>query len=77
MCDADFYYETPELVDDPYEEIKRLKSSGCGRGTGTKLAMANQLIENHGFSIENAASHTNCNSAKYFLKCVLGNQVTT
>lgn len=37
-----------------------------GRGTGDKVRTAKKVVKNH-FNIENAGSHPNCPSAKYFL----------
>jgi Domain of unknown function (DUF4276) len=57
----------PESFDNPINEIKRIRLSTNGRGVSDKLILTKQMIQS-GFSIENAASHPNCPSAKYFIE---------
>lgn len=63
---SDYYCEFPETIPDPYEEIKKIRQQYWNRGVDKKV-LAKQMIKS-GFSVENAAKHSNCNSAKYFLK---------
>ena len=74
MCtflkDTTFQYNTPETVPDPYEEIRAIRISKLNRGFGSKVILANAMVKNCNFSIQKAALHPNCNSAKYFLKMI-------
>jgi hypothetical protein len=65
--DTGFSCNAPEILSNPYEEIKRIRMSKIKRGPGTKVTLANTMIRNN-FSILKAAQHPNCNSAKYFIK---------
>lgn len=58
--------ESPEAIDNPFEEIQRLFLQQTGRGIGTKPMLARRMIK-YGFTIEQAARHPNCPSARYFL----------
>ena len=62
----DYYIEFPESVNDPYEEIKGIRMKQINRGTISKTTLANAIVSNHHFSFRRAASHPNCNSARYF-----------
>jgi len=59
----------PELINEPFEEIRSIYQSSIGRGIGkrAKKRLADKMTTK-GFSILKAAEHPNCNSAKYFLK---------
>lgn len=59
----DFPEETPEL---PWERIKEIvEETGSVKRRGkNKVAFARKMITDWGFSIENAATHPNCPSAK-------------
>lgn len=60
-------FENPEDIENPFDEIKRLKITKIGRGfVNSKRYLANAMVAN-GFSIIKAASHPNCSSAKYFI----------
>jgi hypothetical protein len=62
-----FKFQSPENTDGkPYDAIKN-EFSKNGKDFDTKLILADRMIRN-GFTIEKAAAHTNCPSAKYFLK---------
>ena len=62
------YYDNPEeLVTDPFMEIKNLFMKYTGRGISkSKNRLAHKMIRN-GFSIQNAARHPKCRSARYFI----------
>ena len=65
--------ETPKL---PWERIKEIieeTRSVKGRGKN-KVAFAKRMITHWGFSIENAAQHPNCPSAKNFVEYFQSNQ---
>jgi len=69
--DPEYLCNDPEAEVEPYELIKKLRVEKAGIGTSTKKTLAKQIISNHGFSIEGAASHDKCTSARYFLDKVL------
>lgn len=57
-----FPEETPEL---PWDRISKIvKETGSARGPGNKVGFAKKMIKYWEFSIENAATHPNCPSAK-------------
>jgi hypothetical protein len=59
--------EFPEKVKNPFNEPKQISKEKENRGISDKLIFAARML-NNGFSIENAAKHPNCDSAKYFIK---------
>ncbi len=59
--------EFPEKIENPFNELKQISIEKENRGISDKLIFAARML-NNGFSIENAAKHTNCDSAKYFIK---------
>ncbi|MCF8326132.1 MAG: DUF4276 family protein [Leadbetterella sp.] len=59
--------EFPEKVENPFKHLKQISLEKNNRGIGDKLIFAARML-NNGFSIENAANHPNCDSAKYFIK---------
>ncbi|PLK45096.1 hypothetical protein [Emticicia sp. TH156] len=68
ICEPEYFFEFPENEVNPFETIRRelLRITGRGYGRYAKLKFADNFIRN-GFSIENAANHPNCPSAKYFI----------
>lgn len=58
--------DNPEAIDDPFNFIKEEKMRLAGRGVRSKKLLCSRMLRS-GFSIENAATHPNCPSAKYFL----------
>lgn len=58
--------DQPEREEQPFETIRQLFIRATGRGVGTKHILATRLIK-YGFTIEQAAQHPNCPSARYFL----------
>jgi len=65
--DPEFYFDYPETVKKPFEEIKVIRKSKIGRGFNDKRVLANTLVHRIGFSIQRSAKHPNCPSAKYFI----------
>ena len=57
-----FPEETPKLPWDRISEI--VKETDSARGPGNKVGFAKKMIKYWEFSIENAATHPNCPSAK-------------
>ncbi|MFQ5447958.1 MAG: hypothetical protein ACE5FF_13600 [Saprospiraceae bacterium] len=62
-----FHCEFPEKILKPLDHIKQAKLERTGRGVNHKKQLCSRMLLN-GFSIENAAAHPNCPSAKYFLE---------
>ncbi len=61
-----YYFEYPENTDGkPFFLIKKEFLENTGRGT-SKGRLTRKMLK-HGFTIENAAKHDNCRSAKYFI----------
>jgi hypothetical protein len=66
---GNYSFENPESEDIPIETIRKIYFDKFKRGLvgrDEKKKLAKKMIDN-GFSIQNAASHPNCPSAKYFL----------
>ncbi|ARK09268.1 DUF4276 family protein [Fibrella sp. ES10-3-2-2] len=61
-----FYHEYPETVPKPFDYISEQKYRKTGKGLNNKKIFA-KFMRNNGFSIERAAGHPNCPSARYFL----------
>jgi hypothetical protein len=68
LLKQNFYFDNPESLDKPFEEIQSICLEKIKRGIGTKTRFAYSFVKNHKFSILEAAKHPNCNSAKYFLR---------
>lgn len=66
LMNAEIHVNYPENEPQPFETIRRLFVDKTGRGVGTKHILATRLIK-YGFTIEQAARHPNCLSARYFL----------
>ncbi|MBI9036734.1 MAG: hypothetical protein JEY97_01255 [Bacteroidales bacterium] len=61
-----YHFENPENIEGkPFDLIRDEFVKNTGRGI-SKDRLARKML-NHGFSVENAAKHDNCNSAKYFI----------
>lgn len=61
---------TPEM---PWQRLKQIvhelrQQSIKVRGPGDKLPFTKKMLKDFGFSIERAANHPQCSSAKYFLE---------
>lgn len=61
-----FSCENPEAIDKPFIFIKEQKLKLTGRGVDRKKQLCSRILAS-GFSLEAAAAHPNCPSAKYFL----------
>ena len=59
-------HDLPETVPKPFELLVALRQQYTGRGIGDKKIFARTMLAN-GFTIEQAAQHPNCPSARYFL----------
>ncbi|PBQ33583.1 hypothetical protein CNR22_17980 [Sphingobacteriaceae bacterium] len=59
-------YLDPETIDNPFEEIRRVRFQRIGIGFNNKRKLAYSMLEN-GFPFKRAAAHPNCSSAKYFI----------
>lgn len=67
LLKASHQMESPESEYNPFDKIRALCQEKTNRGVGTKPSLAKRFI-GLGFSIENAAGHPNCPSAKYFIE---------
>jgi hypothetical protein len=64
---TNFYFEYPELEVKPFDTLNALsRQFRQGRGINDKRSFTNLMLAN-GFTIERAAAHPNCPSARYFL----------
>ena len=64
---SNFYFSNPEATDGkPFDQIKKEFIDRTGRGVSKKI-LAKKMIRN-GFSIQSAAKHSECKSAKYFIE---------
>jgi hypothetical protein len=66
LIGKDFNFEFPERENNPFEKIRSIFQEHTLRGVGTKRILTRRVLK-YGFSIQNAANHPNCPSAKYFL----------
>jgi hypothetical protein len=66
LIGKDFNCEFPEKESNPFRKIKSIFQEHTTRGVGTKTILTRRVLK-YGFSIQNAANHPNCPSAKYFL----------
>lgn len=66
LFQTNFYCESPETLSDPFEALKAYRQQHRSMGIGDKKAFARIMI-NNGFTVERAAQHPNCPSARYFL----------
>jgi len=63
-----FLEELPEQTAKmPWERLKEVSKSGRGPGNN-KVVFAKKFIDKFNFSLERAATHSQCQSAKYFLE---------
>ena len=62
----DFHEANPEATPEkPWERLRQVAAERNKRGPGSnKVAFARRLIKHWGFSVENAAAHENCPSAR-------------
>ena len=60
-----FECEKPEEIQKPFDHIRQVKLEQTGRGVNHKKQLCSRILQS-GFSIEAAAAHPNCPSAKYF-----------
>jgi hypothetical protein len=66
-----YNYETPESTENhPFDELQNEFIVNTERGLGSKESTlpARKMVNKYKFSIENAAKHPNCPSARYFLQ---------
>ncbi|WP_310587695.1 DUF4276 family protein [Fibrella rubiginis] len=66
LFNASFYCEQPQVINKPANYLSALRTNYTGRGISDKKGFASAMI-NNGFTIERAAEHPNCPSARYFL----------
>ena len=66
LFNTTFYCEKPQNINKPANHLSELRMNYTRRGISDKKGFASAMI-NNGFSIERAAAHPNCPSARYFL----------
>ncbi len=68
MLKSKIYINEPEKMEGrPFDHLSFLALKYIGRGIGNKKIFAKQILR-FGFSIQQAACHPNCKSAKYFIE---------
>ena len=75
LGDGAFCETHPEtLAEMPWDRLKKLRTKQ-NRGPGSKLSFARKFIRDHGFDVRQAARHSQCPSAHYFVErlCAFGN----
>lgn len=61
-------YEFPEKTTNlPFDEMANLFNEAGIKPVKSKVKLTRRFLT-HGFNVENASKHANCNSAKYFLR---------
>ena len=72
LGEPNFNFEVPENETDPFDVINSLLMEHTGRGIGkskmkgAKIKLVIRMLEK-GFNMQQASSHPNCPSAKYFI----------
>ena len=66
LLQTNFNHDSPETVLKPFELLVALRKQHTGRGISDKKVFARTMLAG-GFTIEQAARHPNCPSARYFL----------
>ncbi len=68
---SDYVFHNPEKENYPREKLKEIFIEKTGRGIMDSKPRFAKWIIKQGFSILNAAQHSNCTSAKYFIDAVI------
>ena len=61
----DYICESPELIDNPFDEIKNQRLQHVNKGVSDKKILVKTLL-NLGLSFNKITSNPNCKSAQYF-----------
>lgn len=64
--DSTFTFDQPEQEENPFLTLQQLFLAKTSRGVGTKNILVSRMLH-YGFTVEQAARHPNCPSARYFL----------
>ncbi len=64
--DVAFIFSEPEQEINAYVTLQRILFEKTNRGVGSKNILVSRMLK-YGFTIERAAEHPNCPSARYFL----------
>ena len=76
LKDEDFYETQPEqTVGMPWNRVIEVAKLRKKQGPGSKTSFAKKIVKHHHFSIENAANHPGCPSAKEMLDYFAGEGV--
>jgi hypothetical protein len=69
LFNREYEYDDPENMNEKaFDVLKREFIKYTGKGLGKRRNLHAKYLVNKGFSLENAAKHPKCPSAKYFLK---------
>lgn len=71
LNDSLFSINNPEQIVNPFERIRELRVASIGRGIGSKILLANQMVNQNNFSIIRSSKHPSCSSAKYFINKII------
>lgn len=64
-----FYFDQPEsTINLPISELQNIFLYRTGRGLGSSKPRIMKKFIKNGFNLDKAAEHTNCDSAKYFVR---------
>ena len=75
IFNQEYYYSNPELMDaTPFDTLREEFIRLTGRGIGKRRNLHTKMMISNGFSVVNAASHTDCRSAKYFINSLKENR---
>ena len=66
LLKQNFHFDKPEEENIPFNTLKEIFINRQARGIGVKDIFSARMLK-YGFSVQNAASHPNCPSARYFL----------
>jgi len=66
LLKENFHFNNPEGENIPFDTLKGIFINKQERGIGVKDIFSARMLK-YGFSIQNAAEHPNCPSARYFL----------
>lgn len=76
LKDEDFFEAQPEqTVDMPWNRLVEVAKLLKTQGPGSKTSFAKKIVKHHHFSIENAANHPDCQSAKEMVDYFAGESV--
>ena len=66
LLKQNFHFDNPQDEPVPFDTLKRIFIEKQARGIGVKDIFSARMLK-YGFSVQNAAKHPNCPSARYFM----------